>query len=83
MVKSRLWQWQLALGICAVAILLCIFYVDRPVADFVNTHVGPAITMTSIQRAPTGILSRGTEIANFASIFFNDFPHFNCCFIAH
>jgi transposase len=28
-------------------------------------------------------MSRGTEIANCASIFFNDFPHFNCCFIAH
>jgi hypothetical protein len=31
----------------------------------------------------SGQMSRGTEIANFASIFFNDFPHFNCCFIAH
>jgi membrane-associated phospholipid phosphatase len=39
MVQSRLRQWQLALGICSVVILLCIFYVDRPVADFVNTHV--------------------------------------------
>jgi membrane-associated phospholipid phosphatase len=31
--------WLLALALCAIAVIVCIAYVDRPVAEFFETHV--------------------------------------------
>ena len=39
MIETRYRRWQLATGICSATTLLSITYVDRPVADFLNTHI--------------------------------------------
>jgi membrane-associated phospholipid phosphatase len=34
-------RWLLALALCGISVLVCIWYVDRPVAEFFNSHVRP------------------------------------------
>jgi hypothetical protein len=41
MTISRAGQWCVAVGCCFAAVVACIVYVDRPVADFVHAQVRP------------------------------------------
>jgi membrane-associated phospholipid phosphatase len=34
-------RWLLALALCAISVLVCIWYVDRPAAEFFNSNVRP------------------------------------------
>jgi membrane-associated phospholipid phosphatase len=43
--------WLLALALCAIAVVACIFYVDRPLAEFLEGHVRHTEFWVWLQRA--------------------------------
>jgi len=61
----------LPLALCAISVLVCIFYVDRPVAEFFNAHVRPHAVWTWLNRllAPLVVVPVAALLFQFAAGF--------------
>lgn len=61
-------RFLLALTLCAVSVLACIFYVDRPAAEFFNAHVRPYAVWTWLNRllAPLVVVPAAALLFQFA-----------------
>src|SRR5205085_225548 len=61
--RQLLWRSLIALGICAVLVTLCYFFVDRPVAFFVHDQDLPRFTLLKWLTYPPPILQTWAPVA--------------------